>query len=163
MVRTENRNDTKTKFKRIFKVSLPDKVITNVHNEHLMDIMELKKAFREDLHAHELSDPRVRLDRYQALAKQCEEGYYTGAVDATGMPIQKFDPKTALECYKACRDEQHTHTQNELKLLQIAIFREKLSGGIHTPPITDEGGSQITVREDVKLIAPSDNDKFFEE
>jgi hypothetical protein len=162
MTRSDNRIELKNNYRRIFNETLTDSVIQEIFTNHMVDINTLKELARADLQSHELANPKHRMDRYQKIAKTCNEGFYTGAVDATGMPIIKVDPKTELEAIKAAKEECNMEMQNQIKLLQIAVMKEKLGsttyGGEGPTLIGQTQNPNVTIT----VVPPSDNDDHFE-
>lgn len=129
LAKTENFLSVQVLFKKIWGAPLTTDQIRTVYDSNREEILELKEALKSSIEKHAWGTPLARMDKFKEIGELAIDGTVVG-VDKNGDPIVKPDYKTALECVKACRDEQARKDAYDLDLLKILLANNKIEGPV---------------------------------
>lgn len=162
--RTENKLSVQIKFRKTFGALLPDAPVDELLNTRANEISELRKAHRNTIDSHKWGDARIRMEKYEEIAEKAIQGVLKG-IDKNGNHIIEEDLKLALECVKACREEQWNESKQNIEMLKIYAAMSK--NGIANTGMGGMVGAQDIPNEDDNITdaeeTPTDTDKYFDE
>lgn len=159
--KTPNKVEIKNKYKRVFNSDISDTELDLFYENHKGDISQFKGFTKKDIDNHPMSDPFKRLDMFEQIAKDSQDG--EPVLNHKGMCVgYKKDFKSAIAAIRECRQEHITVLNYELNLIKALLQSGQM--GPTKPLVTEDNPVNDHIEGSITDITPpSDNDEFFED